>query len=119
MRLQIEILTGRFFYVDVDDGAKVADLVRVIGEQENLPTERLILIPYNHSLEKQQLLMLMKEDGTALVDYGLRDGSLLHLFFTLPPSPSSPDPVSTHLDLNFPDSLLAQSPHETGIPHDR
>ncbi|RVW68437.1 APO protein 4, mitochondrial [Vitis vinifera] len=98
MKLQVEILTGKFFYIEVGDDGKVADLKRVIGDQENLPDDRLILILYNNEDNQG---VLMKEDDTSLVDYGVQDGSLLYLFFSLPP----PDDGSIqNLDLAFLDS---------------
>lgn len=129
MRLQVESLTARFFYVDVDDDAKTADVMRVIGEQENLPIDRLILVLY-HNEDNQ--VILTTEDETPLADYGVQDGSLLYLFFTSvlpdddpiqdpfpaiepettqePDSNLDPDsilsPEFQDLDLNFPDSLL-------------
>ena len=100
MKLQVEILTGKFFYIEVGDDGKVADLKRVIGDQENLPDDRLILILYNNEDNQG---VLMKEDDTSLVDYGVQDGSLLYLFFSLPP----PDDGSIqNLDLAFLDSPL-------------
>ena len=60
MKLQVEIFTGKFFNIEVGDDAKVEDLKRVIGEQENLPNGRLILILYN----EENHGILMKEDDT-------------------------------------------------------
>lgn len=50
MKLQVEILTGKFFYIEVGDDGKVADLKRVIGAHENLPNDRT----YSHSLQKSK-----------------------------------------------------------------
>lgn len=73
MRVTIEILTGKLFYVEVDkEDATVLDLKREIESQENLPHDRLILI-----LDDNVLI----ENETSLIAYGVRDGSHLYLFF--------------------------------------
>ena len=75
MRVVVEILTGTLFYVQVSDNTTVADLKREIGDQENLPHDRLILVLSSN------LSRLMNENELALIDYGVRDGSHVYLFF--------------------------------------
>ncbi|KAI5656030.1 hypothetical protein M9H77_24823 [Catharanthus roseus] len=74
MRVAIEILTGRLFYIDVEDDATVADLKKKIGEQEKLPLDRLILVLHGHGNS------LMIENELSLLDYGVCNGSLVYLF---------------------------------------
>ncbi|KAL8026725.1 hypothetical protein ABFX02_14G047600 [Erythranthe guttata] len=106
MKLVAEIMTGSLFYVEVKEDDTVGDLKREIGDQENLPTDRLILIlddSYNNRT-------LMDSNETLLKDYGVRDSSLIYIFFEpvddidSPPSspkdyasnePSSPDAAAT------------------------
>ncbi|PWA42282.1 Ubiquitin [Artemisia annua] len=72
MRLVVEILTGKLFYVQVGDTATVLDLKKKIGAQEKLPDDRLILLLLN---------TLMNENEASLVEYGVQDGSHIYLFF--------------------------------------
>lgn len=72
MRVAIEILTGKLFYIQVNDNATVLDLKKEIGVQEKLPHDRLILILYSD---------LMNENEASLVNCGVQDGSHLYLFF--------------------------------------
>ncbi|KAL7000169.1 hypothetical protein U1Q18_001319 [Sarracenia purpurea var. burkii] len=76
MRVVVEILTGTLFYIQVKENATVADLKKEIGAQENLPSDRLILI-----LGGVNLSCLMIENELSLVDYGVQDGSHVYLFF--------------------------------------
>lgn len=75
MQIVIEILTGKLFYIQVEEDATVADLKKQIGAQENLPHDRLLLM-----LD----ISLMNQNEVSLVDYGVRDGSHLYLFFNSP-----------------------------------
>ncbi|WOH03220.1 hypothetical protein DCAR_0522616 [Daucus carota subsp. sativus] len=72
MKVVIEILTGKLFYIQVEEDATVADLKREIGAQENLPYDRLLLMLG---------INLMHYNEVSLVEYGVRDGSHLYLFF--------------------------------------
>ena len=72
MRVVVEILTGKLFYVQIGDNATVLDLKKEIGAQEKLPDDRLILLLCNN---------LMNENEALLVEYGVKDGSHLYLFF--------------------------------------
>lgn len=75
MRVVVEILTGRLFYIEIKDDATVADLKKEIEFQEHLPFDRLILlIDGNESF-------LMSENELFLQDYGIKDGSHVYLFF--------------------------------------
>ncbi|KAL0391990.1 UNVERIFIED_CONTAM: hypothetical protein Sradi_2421800 [Sesamum radiatum] len=58
MKLVAEILTGSLFFVEVEDNATVGDLKKKIGEQEHLPTRRLILI-----LDADERLLLNGNDN--------------------------------------------------------
>ncbi|CAK9153374.1 unnamed protein product [Ilex paraguariensis] len=75
MRVTVEILTGKLFYIHIGDEATAADLKREIGTQENLPQDRLILIFGDDPSH------LMNENELTLVYYGIEDGSHVHLFF--------------------------------------
>ncbi|XP_011074515.1 uncharacterized protein LOC105159224 [Sesamum indicum] len=85
MKLVAEILTGSLFFVEVEDDATVGDLKKKIGEQENLPTERLILM-----LDADERLLLDRND-VCLKDYGVQDSSHLYIFFK-PLDHDSPTP---------------------------
>ncbi|EYU32795.1 hypothetical protein MIMGU_mgv1a020662mg [Erythranthe guttata] len=77
MKLVAELLTGSLFYVEVKEDDTVGDLKREIGDQENLPTDRLIFILddfYNNRT-------LMDNNETPLKDYGVRDSSHIYIFF--------------------------------------
>ncbi|KAL3514615.1 hypothetical protein ACH5RR_027332 [Cinchona calisaya] len=75
MRVVVEILTGRLFYVEMKDDATVSDLKKEIGFQEQLPFDRLILlVDGNESF-------FMSENQVSLKDYGIKDGSHVYLFF--------------------------------------
>ncbi|KAK4387536.1 hypothetical protein Sango_2360200 [Sesamum angolense] len=89
MKLVAEILTGSLFFVEVEDNATVGDLKKKIGEQEHLPTRRLILI-----LNADERLLLNGND-VCLKDYGVQDSSHIYIFFKpldhdTPSSPSTP-----------------------------
>ena len=95
MRVVVEILTGKLFYIEVRANAMVADLKREIGAQENLPHDRLILVLSSNPSR------LMNENELALVDYGVRDGSHVYLFFDPPnEGPSDDHSLLTSLDSN-------------------
>ncbi|CAI9116695.1 OLC1v1017919C1 [Oldenlandia corymbosa var. corymbosa] len=79
MRVIIEILTGRLFYVEIKEDATVEDLKREIGFQEHLPLDRLILLVDHDRVNGCS--NLMTEDEIALQDYGVKDGSHVYLFF--------------------------------------
>ncbi|CAI9299444.1 unnamed protein product [Lactuca saligna] len=72
MRVVVEILIGKLFYIQVGNNATVLDLKKKIGAQEKLPVDRLILLMYEN---------LMNENESSLVDYGVEDGSHVYLFF--------------------------------------
>ncbi|GER47939.1 ubiquitin family protein [Striga asiatica] len=106
MKLVAEILTGKLFFVEIENDDTICDLKRKIGTQENLPSERLILILDNADQER----LKMDRDETPLDCYGVRDGSHIYIFFEPPnevssynnspstpqyPAPSpSPSPIS-------------------------
>ncbi|KAL2471760.1 Ubiquitin-like superfamily protein [Abeliophyllum distichum] len=75
MKVVAEIMTGKLFYIQVEDNATVADLKREIGIQEDLPGDRLILMLDNNPRR------LMDKNDVSLTEYGVRDGSRIYLFF--------------------------------------
>ncbi|KAK4434501.1 hypothetical protein Salat_0612900 [Sesamum alatum] len=85
MKLVAEILTGSLIYVEVGEDATVGDLQKKIGEQENLPTGRLMLM-----LDGDERFLLNRTD-VCLKDYGVRDSSHIYIFF----KPLDHDPSST------------------------
>ncbi|CAH1426286.1 unnamed protein product [Lactuca virosa] len=92
MRVLVEILMGKLFYIQVGNNATVLDLKKEIGAQEKLPVDRLILLMY----EK-----LMNENESSLVDYGVEDGSHLYLFFdTLKDGLTHQSPLTTSESVN-------------------
>lgn len=74
-KLVAEILTGSLFYIEVDEGATVGELKKAIGNQEDLPTHRLILL-----LDADQRILL-RDDEVPLKEYRVRDGSHIYIFF--------------------------------------
>ncbi|KAL5991901.1 hypothetical protein ACLOJK_012812 [Asimina triloba] len=81
MKVLVEILTGRLFHVEIEEGATVGDLKREIAaSDESLPEHRLVLVLGNGPL--------MKSDAQPLTDYGVTHGSHIYLFF-VPLLPSS------------------------------
>ncbi|KGN43536.1 hypothetical protein Csa_020453 [Cucumis sativus] len=81
MKLVVQNLTGSLFFVEVEDDATVSDLRTQINahpHQHNLPSHRLIFIP-DHNPER---LISQVDDGISLVDFGLRDGSHIYIFFS-------------------------------------
>ncbi|CAA0840127.1 Ubiquitin-like superfamily protein [Striga hermonthica] len=86
MELVAEVLTGSLFSVKIEEEATVEDLKNKIGNQENLPTQRLILM-----LNADDNQYLLDNDQSPVKDYGIRDGSRIYIFFQ-PPSnrPASP-----------------------------
>ncbi|KAG8389959.1 hypothetical protein BUALT_Bualt01G0033700 [Buddleja alternifolia] len=101
MKLVIEILTGSLFYVEVGEDATVANLKKQIGDQENLPTDRLILML--DAADQQRYLLV--NDETSVKDYGVKDSSHIYLFFEPlndepgPESDDSNEPPNEHYDV--------------------
>ncbi|CAI9771429.1 unnamed protein product [Fraxinus pennsylvanica] len=75
MKVVAEIMTGKLFYVHVEDNSTVADLKREIGIQENLPSDRLILMLNDNPRR------LMDKNDVSLTVYGVQDGSHIYIFF--------------------------------------
>lgn len=92
MQIVIEILTGKLFYIQVEEDATVADLKKQIGAQENLPHDRLLLM-----LD----ISLMNQNEASLVEYGVRDGSHLYLFFNSPVVDNNASSNSSSTDHHF------------------
>ncbi|KAG8377749.1 hypothetical protein BUALT_Bualt08G0065400 [Buddleja alternifolia] len=77
MKVVAEILTGSLFYVNIEEDANVGELKKQIGSnQENLPTNRLILM-----LDADQQRFLLVKDEVSLKEYGVQDGSHIYIFF--------------------------------------
>ncbi|GER44322.1 ubiquitin family protein [Striga asiatica] len=90
MELVAEILTGSLFSLKIEEDATVQDLKNKIGNQENLPTQRLILM-----LNADDNHYLLDNDQSPVKDYGIRDGSRIYIFFQPPNSePLSNRPTS-------------------------
>ncbi|KAL6521978.1 hypothetical protein OROMI_031855 [Orobanche minor] len=79
MKLIAEILTGSLFYVEIEEDATIQNLKSKIGNQEKLPTSRLILM-----LDADDERYLLGNDEFSLKDYGVQDGSHIYIFFQLP-----------------------------------
>ena len=97
MRVVVENLTGTLFYIELGNDATLADLKKEIEDQQNLPSDRLILI-----LDTNRSRRMNDEgDGVSLVDCGVQDGSHIYLFF------NPLDDGSTHdVVFNWPDWFL-------------
>ncbi|CAH9077943.1 unnamed protein product [Cuscuta europaea] len=100
MKVTVEILMGRVFDVQVEKDATVEDLKREICIQDERlrPENRLFFLMHldgdgDHCLmcdadgDGDGERCLMCDDEAPLVDYGVRDGSHVYLFFTLPGPP--------------------------------
>ncbi|WOL07644.1 hypothetical protein Cni_G16389 [Canna indica] len=77
MRVVVEILTGRFFQVEVEEDATVEGLKKAIkaaGEEDKFEEQRLVLVLGNGRL--------LTDDHCALNEYGVLDGSIVYLFFS-------------------------------------
>ncbi|KAJ4822286.1 hypothetical protein Tsubulata_006391 [Turnera subulata] len=98
MRVGVDILTGTFFYVEVENDAKVVDLKREIEAQQKLPQDRLILFLINNG---QHHCLNEEEDDASLVDCGVQDGSHIYLFF----NPLEDGSSTTHVVFTWPESL--------------
>ena len=79
MKVVVENLTGTLFHVQIENNATVADLKREIETQQKLPYDRLILIL--HVDHHRSYTINDNGDGVSLVDYGVRDGSHIYIFF--------------------------------------
>ncbi|KAL8458957.1 hypothetical protein ACS0TY_036439 [Phlomoides rotata] len=86
MKVIAEIFTGNLFYVEVGEDATVGDLKNTIGNHENLPSDRLILML---DIGEQQML---DKDEAPLKDYGVQDSSHVYILFHLRDSGSSASP---------------------------
>ncbi|XP_059664474.1 uncharacterized protein LOC132310308 [Cornus florida] len=106
MRVVMEILTGKLFYIQVGDDATVGDLKREIGAQEKLPHDRLILILDDSNLH----IHLLNQNELSLVDCGVQDGSHVYLFFD-PLDDGSPS-ISTTTTSHF---LLAANSSDSTL----
>ncbi|RZR99300.1 hypothetical protein BHM03_00028817 [Ensete ventricosum] len=74
MELVVEILTGRFFHVEVEEDANVGSLKKAIASKEMFQEQRLVLMLSNGRL--------LRDDQCALAECGVVDGSIIYLFFT-------------------------------------
>ncbi|KAJ0982999.1 hypothetical protein J5N97_011254 [Dioscorea zingiberensis] len=76
MRLAAENLAGRFFYVEVEEDANVGALKKEIASKdEEIPESRLILMHGDGCV--------MEDEEIAVKEYGVEDGSIIYLFFSL------------------------------------
>ena len=73
MRLAVEIITGRFFYVEIGEEATVESLKKEIASKEGFDENRLLLMRKNGCL--------LKNDQYSLRVYGICDGTVIYLFF--------------------------------------
>lgn len=78
MRLGVENLAGRFFYVEVEDQADVAALKKEIGSNDDEIQESRVLLILSDSNE-----LIMDDDRRKVKDYGVEDGSIIYLFFSI------------------------------------
>ncbi|GMN58122.1 hypothetical protein TIFTF001_027230 [Ficus carica] len=97
MKVVVENLTGTLFFIQVGNDATVAELKREIEAQENLPCDRLILIPD----AKDSHPISDDDDGASLVGHGVQDGSHIYVFFN-----PLDDGSSQSLVFTLPDSPL-------------
>lgn len=79
MKLTVEVFTGPLFHLEVKDDATVGELKKEIAKQENLPREKMLLAQVTRDQQ------VMANDAARLTDYGVRDGSLICIYFSLPP----------------------------------
>lgn len=102
MKLVVQNLTGSLFYVEVEDDATVYDLRTQITAHHNLPSDRLIFIP-DHNRDR---LICDGDDGISLVDFGVRDGSHIYIFFCPLDDNDGDDLEARQLFFTCPDLLL-------------
>ncbi|KAK6130966.1 hypothetical protein DH2020_035292 [Rehmannia glutinosa] len=99
LQLVAEILTGRLFYIEIGQDATVRDLKKEIGNQENLPTDRLILM-----LNADGERYLLDKDEVSLKDCGVEDGSHIYIFFKPVIDDEATSSSSTYQDSSSPES---------------
>ncbi|CAL9090415.1 unnamed protein product [Musa textilis] len=71
MKVGIEMLTGKLFYVEAEDEATVGGLKREIARKEELEESRLLLVDCSGNL--------LQDDDRALAASGCCDGSIIRL----------------------------------------
>ncbi|MCD7448491.1 hypothetical protein HAX54_042628 [Datura stramonium] len=76
MQVVVEIMSGTVFHLQVGDNATVQDMKIAIQNQENLPSDRLTLL-----LDRGYDHFPMLDDQKPLSEYGVQDGSRVHVFF--------------------------------------
>jgi len=73
MKVIVEILTGRFFYIEIEEDATVEKLRREIAAVEKFEGDRLVLVLDNGKL--------LEDEKQVLAEHGVGDGSVVYLHF--------------------------------------
>ncbi|CAN4122808.1 unnamed protein product [Withania somnifera] len=90
MQVVVEIMTGTIFHVQVGENAMVKDLKIGIHNQENVPSDRLILL-----MDIGNDHLMINGDEKPLSEYGVQDGSRLYAFFKPLDAKNEDDDVDT------------------------
>lgn len=83
MKLGIEIITGRFFYIEIGEEETVGSLKREIANKEPFKESKFLLI--------DKTGRQMADDQCKVLEYDCHDGSILHLIFVPIESSYPPD----------------------------
>lgn len=101
MKVSVEIVTGGLFYIEVLNSAIVRDVKKKIESEENWKADSIILILKEEEEEHGMKQMILEDDEKLLVEYGVKNGSHIYLFFNNLPHCQefefSDDYFSTHV----------------------
>jgi len=73
MRVAVEIITGRLFYIDIEEEATVESLKKEIASKESLEESRLVLVHRDGEV--------IANDQCTLKDCQVFNGTVIYLFF--------------------------------------
>ncbi|XP_051150859.1 uncharacterized protein LOC127265196 [Andrographis paniculata] len=109
MKLLAEVLTGTSFYVEVGEDATVGDLKKEIGQQENLPVDRLTLMVGTDPCS------MLDNDIAPLEDYGIQESSHIYIFFE-PVEHDSPSASFPQEATSSPNESISSSKEDPSSP---
>ena len=73
MRVVVEVIAGKLFYIDIEEEATVESLKKEIESKESLQESLLVLVHRNGEV--------IANDKCTLKDYQVTNGTILNLFF--------------------------------------
>jgi len=75
MRVVVEVIAGKLFYIDIEEEATVESLKKEIASKESLQESRLVLAHRNGEV--------IANDQCTLKDYQVFNGTIVNLFFKI------------------------------------